>query len=122
MVADNQEQEGGAIPLPDEQGFYGPYGGRYVPEMLVPALDELEEAYQRWKDEDSFVAEVDDLLKNYSGRPTPLYFACNLTEHLGGAKIYLKQEGLGATRGSQDQPLHRPGGSRIPHEEEAHYL
>ncbi|MEE3181429.1 MAG: pyridoxal-phosphate dependent enzyme, partial [Planctomycetota bacterium] len=97
MVEDNQEQGSGAVPLPDEQGFYGEYGGRYVPEMLVPALDELEEAYRHWKEEDGFVAEVEDLLKNYSGRPTPLYFAKNLSEHLGGAKIYLKQEGLGAT-------------------------
>ena len=97
MVEDNQEQGGGAAPLPDEQGFYGEYGGRYVPEMLVPALDELEEAYHHWKEEEGFVAEVEDLLKNYSGRPTPLYFAKNLSEHLGGAKIYLKQEGLGAT-------------------------
>ncbi|MBL06193.1 MAG: tryptophan synthase subunit beta [Planctomycetota bacterium] len=97
MVDENQEQDGGGVPLPDEQGFYGQYGGRYVPEMLVPALDELEAAYQHWKDEESFVSEVDDLLKNYSGRPTPLYFARNLSEHLAGAKIYLKQEGLGAT-------------------------
>ena len=63
MVEDNQEQGGGAAPLPDEQGFYGEYGGRYVPEMLVPALDELEEAYHHWKEEEGFVAEVEDLLK-----------------------------------------------------------
>ena len=70
MVEDNQEQGGGAAPLPDEQGFYGEYGGRYVPEMLVPALDELEEAYHHWKEEEGFVAAVEALLKNYSGRPT----------------------------------------------------
>ena len=87
MVEDNQEQGGGTVPLPDEQGFYGEYGGRYVPEMLVPALDELEEAYRHWKEEEGFVAEVEDLLKNYSGRPTTLYFARNLSEHLGGAKL-----------------------------------
>ena len=65
MAEDNQEQDGGEVPLPDEQGFYGQYGGRYVPEMLVPALEELEAAYLHWKDEDGFVAEVDDLLRNY---------------------------------------------------------
>ncbi len=84
-------------PMPDERGFFGPYGGRYVPEMLIPALEELETAYLRWKDDPDFQRELDELYSDYSGRPTPLYFARNLTAHLGGARIYLKQEGLGAT-------------------------
>ncbi|MEM7234036.1 MAG: tryptophan synthase subunit beta [Planctomycetota bacterium] len=88
--------EGPAIQS-DERGFFGPYGGRYVPEMLAPALDELEEAYNRWKDDPDFLAELDTLLRDYSGRPTPLYYARNFSEKLGGPKIYLKQEGLGAT-------------------------
>ncbi len=85
------------VPLPDDRGHFGVYGGRYVPEMLVPALDELTEAYFRWREDPSFQEELDSLLSDYSGRPTPLYFARNLTEHAGGAKIYLKQEGLGQT-------------------------
>lgn len=83
--------------LPDERGFFGPYGGRYVPEMLVPALEELEEAYACWKDRDDFRRDLEELWRTYSGRPTPLYFARRLTEELGGPRIYLKQEGLGAT-------------------------
>ncbi|MCZ6795543.1 MAG: tryptophan synthase subunit beta [Planctomycetota bacterium] len=83
--------------LPDERGFFGPYGGRYVPEMLAPALDELEDAYRRCREEKEFQAELDALYRDYSGRPTPLYHARNLSEHLGGPRIYLKQEGLGAT-------------------------
>lgn len=84
-------------PMPDERGHFGPYGGRYVPEMLAPALEELTEAYLHWRDREDFQAELRALLKDYSGRPTPLYFAENLSRHLGGARIYLKQEGLGAT-------------------------
>ena len=83
--------------LPDERGFFGPYGGRYVPEMLAPALEELEEAYNYWKDRDDFKSDLEELYLDYSGRPTPLYFAENLSDHLGGPRIYLKQEGLGAT-------------------------
>lgn len=82
---------------PDENGHFGPYGGRYVPEMLRPPLEELTQAYKRWKDDPTFLAEKEKLLTTYSGRPTPLYFAERLTRHLGGAKIYLKQEGLGQT-------------------------
>mgnify|MGYP001467618720 FL=1 len=76
---------------------FGPYGGRYVPEMLVPALEELERAYLKYKDEPDFTAELADLYQNYCGRPTPLYFAENLTRELGGCKIYLKLEGLAHT-------------------------
>ncbi|MBW7997321.1 MAG: tryptophan synthase subunit beta [Candidatus Glassbacteria bacterium] len=78
-------------------GHFGPYGGRYVPEMLIPALEALERCYLEARDDRSFQAEFQNLLKTYSGRPTPLYFADNLSEELGGARIYLKQEGLGQT-------------------------
>ncbi len=85
------------VPLPDARGHFGPYGGRYVPEMLAPALDELTRAYFELRDTPEFQSELRSLLENYSGRPTPLYFARNLSEECGGARIYLKQEGLGAT-------------------------
>jgi len=79
------------------RGYFGPYGGRYVPEMLIPALEALEEAYRQAREDVAFQAEFERLLATYSGRPTPLYFAENLTARLGGARIYLKQEGLGQT-------------------------
>ncbi len=78
-------------------GHFGKFGGRYVPEMLIPALEELEQAYLLARDDQEFQDEFLHLLKTYSGRPTPLYFASNLSEQLGGARIYLKQEGLGQT-------------------------
>jgi len=71
---------------------FGGYGGRYVPEMLIPALDELEKAYFKYREDVEFTRELDFLLRNYAGRPTPLYYAKNLTEKLGGARIYLKLE------------------------------
>ncbi|TCZ81205.1 tryptophan synthase subunit beta [Paenibacillus albiflavus] len=83
--------------LPDEQGRFGKFGGRYVPETLMNALIELEEAYRKYASEPDFIAEMKDLLKQYSGRPTPLYYAKRLTEELGGAKIYLKREDLNHT-------------------------
>ena len=73
---------------------FGNYGGRYVPEMIIPALDELEGAYKKHRDSKNFQDEISELLQNYAGRPTPLYFAENLTKRLGGCKIYLKLEGL----------------------------
>jgi tryptophan synthase beta chain len=76
---------------------FGPYGGRYVPEMLIPALDELTEAYQQLRDDPGFRKELSDLFTTYSGRPTPLTYAANLTKRLGGCKIYLKMEGLNHT-------------------------
>ncbi len=85
------------LSLPDPQGHFGPYGGRYVPEMLRPALEELTEAYSTWSRNEEFQRENRMLLETYSGRPTPLYFAERLTKNLGGARIYLKQEGLGQT-------------------------
>src|SRR6201997_96251 len=75
-------------------GRFGPYGGRYVPETLVAALDELDHAYTEAKNDPAFQARLDSLLRDYAGRPTPLYFAARLTEKLGGAKIYLKREDL----------------------------
>ena len=75
-------------------GRFGKYGGRYVPETLVAPLEELEREYAAARKDSRFQAELDDLLKNYAGRPTPLYFARRLTEKLGGAKIYLKREDL----------------------------
>jgi tryptophan synthase beta chain len=75
-------------------GRFGAYGGRYVPETLVAALDELEEAYNEAKADPAFHARLDSLLRDYAGRPTPLYFAVRLTQELGGAKIYLKREDL----------------------------
>ena len=75
-------------------GRFGAYGGRYVPETLVAALDELEHAYAEAQADPAFHARLDSLLTDYAGRPTPLYYAARLTEYLGGAKIYLKREDL----------------------------
>ncbi|MBI2011549.1 tryptophan synthase subunit beta [Candidatus Daviesbacteria bacterium] len=78
-------------------GHFGKFGGRYVPEMLMPALEELESTYESAKKDKDFQKEFKELLRNFSGRPTPLTYAANLTEKLGGAKIYLKNEGLNIT-------------------------
>ncbi|MFZ0270578.1 MAG: tryptophan synthase subunit beta [Acidobacteriaceae bacterium] len=75
-------------------GRFGPYGGRYVPETLVAALDELEHAYAEAQADPDFHLKLDSLLRDYAGRPTPLYFASRLTESLGGARVYLKREDL----------------------------
>ena len=75
-------------------GRFGAYGGRYVPETLMAALEELERAYAEAQRDPAFTSELDYLLRNYAGRPTPLYHAARLSEHLGGAKIYLKREDL----------------------------
>jgi len=83
--------------LPDDKGHFGIYGGSFVPETLVPALAELEKAYFEAMNDPEFNNEYDQLLKNYSGRPTPLYFAEKLTKRAGGAKIYFKREDLGHT-------------------------
>src|ERR1700709_13547 len=79
---------------PDASGHFGPYGGRFVPEVLMAPLEELELAYQKASADPAFHAELDDLLANYAGRPTPLYYAKRMSEILGGAKIYLKREDL----------------------------
>jgi tryptophan synthase beta chain len=81
----------------DERGMFGPYGGRFVPEMLISSLDELVEESSRILADPGYQAELDGLLKNYAGRPTPLTFAARLTEQVGGAKIYLKREDLAHT-------------------------
>jgi tryptophan synthase beta chain len=83
-----------ANPSESRPGRFGVYGGRYVPETLMAALVELEREYESAKADAAFQAELNDLLTNYAGRPTPLYFAKRLTETLGGAKIYLKREDL----------------------------
>ena len=83
-----------AGPVRSTAGRFGIYGGRYVPETLMAALEELETAYAEAQKDEAFQAELNDLLKNYCGRPTPLYFAKRLTELCGGAKIYLKREDL----------------------------
>jgi tryptophan synthase beta chain len=82
------------IAMPDSLGRFGPYGGRYVPETLVAPLEELERAYAEAREDPKFRAELDLLLRDFAGRPTPLQFASRLTEHLGGPHIYLKREDL----------------------------
>jgi tryptophan synthase beta chain len=80
--------------LPDAHGHFGPYGGMFVPETLMTALNELTEEYAKAREDASFQRELSWLLQEYAGRPTPLYFAERLTRELGGAKIYLKREDL----------------------------
>ncbi len=80
--------------IPDKRGRFGKYGGQYVPETLMPAILELEAVYARVRRDRGFQKELHDCLKQYVGRPTPLYFAKQLTKTLGGAKIYLKREDL----------------------------
>ena len=82
------------VTLPDPRGHFGPYGGMFVPETLVSALEELTAEYERAQNDPAFQQELDNLLRDFAGRPTPLYFAERLTKQLGGAKIYLKREDL----------------------------
>jgi tryptophan synthase beta chain len=79
---------------PDARGHFGPYGGRFVPEILMAPLEQLEKAYREARVDPHFQSELKDLLANYAGRPTPLYYAKRLSELLGGARIYLKREDL----------------------------
>ena len=83
--------------LPDTMGRFGPFGGKFVPETLMHALDELENAYRTAKADESFQVELDRLSRLYVGRPTPVYHAENLTRELGGAQVYLKREDLAHT-------------------------
>jgi tryptophan synthase beta chain len=83
-----------SIPQPDSLGHWGQYGGRFVPETLMAPLEELTAAYLSSRDDHSFQSELQTLLHNYAGRATPLFHAARLTEHCGGAKIYLKREDL----------------------------
>ncbi len=85
------------VALPDEKGFFGEFGGRFVPEFLFPALDEIATALNQYKDDPEFQKELDYYLKKFVGRPNPLYFCERLTEHLGGARIYFKREDLNHT-------------------------
>jgi len=79
---------------PDERGYFGEFGGKFLPETLIPALEELEEAYEKIKKDGDFQRELIYYLREYAGRPTVLYYAKRLTEAVGGAKIYLKREDL----------------------------
>ncbi len=82
---------------PDEQGRFGQFGGRFVSETLMPLILDLEQRYEHAKTDPTFWAEMDDLWKHYVGRPSPLYFAERLTDHLGGAKVYMKRDELNHT-------------------------
>ncbi len=81
----------------NKSGHFGAFGGRYIPELLIPIMEELEIAFYKAIKDKKFKKELKDLYQNFSGRPTPLYFCKNLTKHLGGAKIFLKNEGLNHT-------------------------
>ena len=81
----------------DEHGRFGTYGGQFVPETVMPAVEQLTEAYMAAKEDPSFQEELGGLLSTYAGRPTPLYYAARLTEHVGGVPIYLKREDLAHT-------------------------
>jgi tryptophan synthase beta chain len=83
--------------LPDAHGRFGPFGGQYVPETLMSALAQLEAAYREAEADEAFQRELSSLLRDYVGRPTPLYFAARLSERLGGARVYLKREDLAHT-------------------------
>lgn len=82
---------------PDDRGHFGKYGGRYVAETLMPLILSVEKAWHEAREDQKFLDELDDLLEHYVGRPSPLYFAERLTEHLGGAKIYMKRDELNHT-------------------------
>ena len=86
-----------SVNVPDERGYYGEFGGRFVPETIIPALDELEEAYHDAMNDPDFQQELWHLNKTYTGRPTPVTYAKRLSEKLGGAQIYLKREDLAHT-------------------------
>ena len=90
-------EKGAQVPLPNEQGRFGAFGGRFVPETLMAAIEELRVAYEAAREDADFQAELAGLLATYVGRPTPLTFAANLTKQFGGAKIYLKREDLAHT-------------------------
>ena len=83
--------------LPDGKGRFGVFGGRFVPETLIAALDQLESEYYQSRKDQAFQAELDVLLRDFVGRPSPLYFAKRLTEHCGGAQIWFKREDLNHT-------------------------
>ena len=83
-----------SLPTSDSTGFFGAYGGQFVPEDLKARLDELTDAFERYRDDPQFMEELDACFKHYTGRPNPVFYCANLSERLGGAKIYLKREDL----------------------------
>jgi tryptophan synthase beta chain len=83
--------------MPDEKGYFGKHGGRFVPETLMPALLELEKNFRACLEDRDFLKELNHYLKNYVGRESPLYYAERLSDYCGGAKIYLKREDLNHT-------------------------
>ncbi len=96
---ETEEQAGSskAYNLPDAGGHFGQFGGKYAPEVLMPALEELQHAYAECRDDPQFIAKLRDLERHYVGRPTPLYFAEGLTREMGGARLFLKREDLAHT-------------------------
>ena len=94
MVHERQEEEKN---MSNAKGRFGIHGGQYIPETLMNAVIELEEAYNHYKDDPQFQAELTELLNEYAGRPSRLYYAEKMTKDLGGAKIYLKREDLNHT-------------------------
>jgi tryptophan synthase beta chain len=96
-MSDETQMTAGEREVPDRQGRYGPYGGRFVPETLTRALEELAAAYEAARSDPQFQRDLADLLRHYVGRPSPLYFARRLTAHVGGAQIWLKREDLNHT-------------------------
>ncbi len=97
MTQDSYAEQQTTQPLPDKRGYFGTYGGKYVPETLMPALGELEQSYEEARMDPAFQSELEGLLRDYVGRPTPLYFASRVTTHCKGARIYLKREDLAHT-------------------------
>ena len=97
MTEVKQKQATGTYKLPDERGHFGPYGGRFIAETLMGPIEELNAAYETCFNDPAFMAELDDDLRQYVGRPSPLYYARRWSETLGGAKIYLKREDLNHT-------------------------
>lgn len=97
MAESKTNQDTGAYQLPDERGHFGPYGGRFIAETLMGPVEELTAAYETCINDPAFMAELDDDLRQYVGRPSPLYYARRWSETLGGAKIYLKREDLNHT-------------------------
>lgn len=83
--------------MENKKGRFGLYGGQYIPETLIPAVNEVEAAYEHYKNDPEFQKELHDLLTKYAGRPSLLYYAEKMTKDLGGAKIYLKREDLNHT-------------------------
>ena len=83
--------------MEERKGRYGAYGGQYIPETLIPAVQELEQEYEKCKNDPAFQQELKDLMEKYAGRPSLLYYAEKMTKDLGGAKIYLKREDLNHT-------------------------